>query len=350
MSIEYAVKHCKGFGFRGDHEKIEPDSKYTIVVIGSEESRDKYNSSVLYFTSVDDFEERSDELSSKKIKLYIELGFIDNREVEVPNVLNESDFQKELDEFNTDEFPSGLISKYKDAILPFKRNPSYAIKQEFTADFTRFLELYYLYTNDGEVQHAILQSLSFNHRQTTRLSNKRSIVKTKEIREVVVRSKPFEDIPVKDPFIDEGVSIHSEDMVLRLRSGELNELNGLGTEFGLIGNAKRSASIASSHEHEIIDQLAQNQIVSIPIRPNHEKRLSCLRLIDTLTKFTNFRIIVIWPYQKTPVFSKEPSDVIRPSGKDGTVILNAFFFIITRTFFGMYKSKNNIDYMQEYLM
>lgn len=354
--LEYAICKCAGFGFSKDHDSIPKhiDENREIIVIHDEKTKieNLYPASRSHFyTDLHQLENDKSLDRSKPFYIIVELGYVESGDVKIDSIQSQDDFDKSLEDFESDEFAPGQLRKFKEALKYFKSNPEYSMKNEYSPDFVHFLELIYPHINDAIAQRAIIEALITNHTSATQLQRSHPIASKTERRDIVKRSYPFKDIPVKDPFIDEDeFADRGEDVFLRLKNGDLASLNGLGSEYMIVGNSKRTGTNNESKPCPILEQLAQNQIVTNPIPKEGAERLSSLRLIDELTKFDNFKIVFVWPHQQIFVFSKDPSDNNRPTGTDGTIILNVFFFLITRSFFGLYEIAKNRDFYERYLM
>ena len=354
--LEYAVCKCAGFGFSKNHEEVikHIDSDREIIVIHDEKinCRSIYPAERTHFYT-DLHQLRDDDSLDRSKSYYIiaELGYVESGEVRVDSVQTQEEFEQSIEEFECDEFAPGQLRKFKSALRFFKSNPEYSMKNEYSPDFVHFLELVYPTIEDAVAQRSIIEALITNHTSVTQLQRSHPIATKTETRELVKRSAPFRDTPVKDPFIDDDETAdRGEDVFLRMKNGDLSSLNGLGSEYMIVGNSKRTGTNNDSKPCAILEQLAQNQIVTNPIPKEGAERFSSLRLIDELTRFDDFKIVFVWPHQQLFVFSKDPSDANRPSGVDGTIILSVFFFLITRSFFGLYEITKNRDYYERYMM
>lgn len=357
MRYEYAIRKCQGFGFSGDHKSIlkqlEKEDR-EIIVIHDEKSKveDIYPKEKTHFYT--DFHELENDETldrSKKYFFIVELGYIEEGDVHVDSIQTEEEFMNDVEKFESDEFTPGQLRKYKEAYRFFKLNPEYSMKAEYTPDFLHFLELIYPSINDSIAQRTTIEALLTNHISANKLMIDHPVVTKIEKKEIIKRTETFKDIPVKDPFIDsDETADRGEDVFLRMKNGDLSSLNGLGSEYMVVGNSKRTGTNNDSQSCPILEQLAQNQIVTNPIPKTGAERFSSLRLIDELTRFNDFKIVFVWPYQPVFVFSKDPTDTNRPTGQDGTIILSVFFFLITRSFYGLYDISSNRDFYDRYLM
>lgn len=337
MSITYAVRKCYGIGYAKNMEAVREDEERKTLTIGDHAT----------YKTLEEFASATID-RSEKVKIVIELGYIAKGKITREKSLTEEEFWDVVKEININD---PHLEDYKKGLMRIKTAPDDVFRHEYTPDFLHFLTVAYPKIHDHNVQVNILTLLRNNRIPTNDLQRENPPTFEEVEADIVKRTAAFADVPVKDPMV-KNPEDEDDAILIRNMKGDMTEFNGLGNSYALIDNAKMSANIANDipiRNHGCIDILARNMIVTTP-ETRDGRRLNTLRLIDELTRFSNFVVVFVWPNLRVDsIFASEPSEAIEVAHGEGNVILNVFLYHILKSFYGMHLCQSEV-LAEKYMM
>lgn len=356
MNLNYVLCKCKGFGYA----RSLSDIKMKKILNENDEARIVYFHAAAPTSGVDasfhsldvsSFEEL-EALDKQKSVFIVELGFVDKIMEKEDVCLPEAELFRVVDEHEINlDISDEAKGKYKDCLKSMIEKPVNFLKAKYNATFLEFLKQIYPSFEDSRIQKTIISILNFNGERTDTLVSKFPIKFNPIEGETTKQSPLFSDLKINDPYFNKSQSTdtESDEILRRVNAAKISQFNGFGDTFSRIDNSKTTINHQNNipmRNYEVINMLTRNKIVS---EPQTIEPLSLDRLMKTLEKYDEFKIVFIWPEYPGFAFASVPTNVLEVSS-DGCVILNVVFRYICIYFFGMYSIYNDEDKYNKYLV
>lgn len=356
MNLNYIICKCKGFGYSDNFTNIKlkkiSDENTKIYYFHEKEAdnKEKY----INITNLDEFYEnmKTTDTITEDSLFIVELGLTDKVEDKLDVEIDNNELFNIVDREEIDlDINDELKNKYRECLKSMIEKPTNFTNSNYNMTFLEYLKSMYKKFEDSKIQKTIIKILNFNGVRTDKLLSEFPIKYRPIENESTRKSNMFSDLKITDPFFEHKDEIETETNEI-LRHAEVNKIlqfNGFGNTFSRIDNSKTNINNKNNiqmRNYEVINMLTRNKIVSEPIV---QSMLSINKLMKSFEKFSNFKVIFIWPEFTGFVFANVPSNVVEVDSP-GCVILNVIFRYVCIYFFGMYTTYNNEDKFNKYLI